>query len=546
MTVPVKGAETEIQVPRWRPGAYRLANYAKSIKGLVATDDKGVSLKLVVVDDMTWKVENPAKAKSVIFQYEAPAEESDQTVHFGGAPSYAYVVGRKLERCVLTLDFPSTWKVAIGLDPDGSDYQHYSAPTYDVLADTPVTLGEFILDTYTVEGKPHLIAIRSAYKDQIDRAKLMKACKFISEMDARFFGGLPYKRYVWHLSITNAQDGGGGLEHLNGTEITLAKGLGYRSVGVLSHEYFHLWNVKRIRSRVLGPFDYTQLPQTGALWWLEGVTDYYAHSLLRRNGWSDDTQYFGTLASNLKAQRSRPGRLQVSPYDSSFRVRDADNGLGNSQGYLVSYYDTGWLLGFCLDVEILSATHGRRSLDDVELALWKECRNNQPGFPEDEIRKLCERFGGEKLGSFYDQHVMQPGDLPVEEEAAKVGLEIVPTTIPTVEVGFVAGPGRAGGGGIVVRTSDAPDLKPGDVIQSIGSVSLIGLTGQELGTAYRNEIAKAAVGTPIKLSVLRDGLPVDVSITPKAGTSTSFDVHPLASATPEAVKLRAEWLAAKR
>ncbi len=545
VTVPVRGAQTVVQSPRWAPGSYRIANYAENIKGLVATDDSGKSLDLKVVDDMTWSVVNPHSG-SVTFKYDVAAQEADKAIHYSGPATYLYVADRKLEKCKLSIDIPDGWKIAIGLDPDGNKSLHYWAPTYDVLADTPVTMGDFILDTYEVAGKPHLIALRGAPKSLIDRAYLIKACTFISTMDDKLFGGLPYNRYVWHFAVNDRPDGAGGLEHLNGTEISLARGLGPRAIGVLSHEYFHLWNVKRIRSSVLGPFDYTDLPKTGALWWLEGVTDYYAHTLLRRNNWYDDKTYFGTLSDNLRIQRGVPAHLTVSPYDSSYRVHEAGGGLGNSNGYLVSYYNTGWLLGLCFDLEILSQTKGKKSLDDVELALWKECRNNQPGFPEDGIRTKLVQVGGPALGDLYDNIVMNAVELPVEAELAKVGLQLVSRQDPVVSTGFTAS-GGPGDPGITVRTATATSgLVVGDVVVSIGGVSLAGLERQELQAAYQKGIATATVGVPLQISVSRSGKSLDVSILPSQTFRTVQDVTPLPGATAEQLKLQREWLSPKR
>jgi predicted metalloprotease with PDZ domain len=545
ITVPIQGQETVVQSPRWAPGAYRIANYARNILNLGATDSSGKPLDLKVVDDMTWSVANPPSG-AVTFKYDVRAQEADNTIHYSGPATYLYVADRKNEKCKLAIDIPADWKIAIGLDPDGAAAHRYWAPTYDVLADTPVTTGDFILDTYMVDGKPHLIALRGAPKSQVDQAYLTKACEFISRMDDKLFHGLPYHRYVWHFAVNDRPDGAGGLEHLNGTEITLAKGLGPRAVGVLSHEYFHLWNVKRIRASVLGPFDYTKLPQTGALWWLEGVTDYYAHTLLRRNRWSDDKQYFGTLSENLRAQRAAPGRLTVSPYDSSYRVGDADAGRGNSNGFQVSYYNTGWLLGLCFDLDILARTHGKKSLDDALLGLWKECRDNQPGFPEDGIRTQLIAAGGPALGDLYDQIVMKPGDLPVEAELAKVGLQLVSRQEKTIETGFTAG-GGFGAAGITVRTAQASTgLMVGDVVTSIGGVTLTGLSRQELAAAYQKGLATAAVGAPLAVSVMRNGNSLDRTITPTEGERTVQDVQTLPGATDEQHGLQTLWLSAKR
>ena len=320
------------------------------------------------------------------------------------------------------------------MNPVGGNQALYKVATYDVLADNPVTWGDYTLDTYKSYGKTHYIAYRGIPKKDVDRAYVMKACKFISDMEGDFFGGgVPYDRYVWHFSVNDAPDGAGGLEHLSSTQISLASGVGPGAVSVLSHEFFHLWNVKRIRSKILGPFDYTTQPQTGALWWLEGVTDYYAHTLLGRYGWygknerSPDpiSKLYADAVQNLTAVRARQARLDVSPYESSYRVRDAANGRGNSQGYQVSYYDTGWLCGLVLDIEMLDQTSGKHSLDDVELALWEQCKDDNPGFEERDIRRHLVAFGGYSLGTFYDDVIMKPGELPVEKQLAKIGKELL-------------------------------------------------------------------------------------------------------------------------
>lgn len=421
-----KAGALEVQMPNWAPGAYILSMPGRNVQDFVwkvgaseVTSEK--------VGENTWKA-NLAQAGTSGITYTVPCQLSSGAMHFSGPPTYVYVVGRKEESCRLTLNVPEGWKIAVGLDGSG---KVYTAPDYDVLADNPVTLGDFVELSYSSLGKPHTIAMRGAPREQIDKDKIVKVCKHISEAQADFFGGLPYSKYVWHFNVTPGQDGGGGLEHLSSTQITLAQGIGPRSVRVLSHEFFHLWNVKRIRSKVLGPFDYTALPKTGALYFLEGTTDYYASLLLTRYGWFDDKVFYGDLISNTSAVRGNAARLEVSPYESSMRVGEASNGRGNSNGWRISYYNLGWLVGLVLDIELRARTNGRRSLDDVTRALWDLCKNDKPGFEEDEIRKQCIRFGGQAMGEFFDRVVMRPGELPLEEQLAKVGLKLLENKEPT-------------------------------------------------------------------------------------------------------------------
>jgi predicted metalloprotease with PDZ domain len=420
VTIPTNAPETLVQAPRWMPGFYMLQNYGARLKDFSATGVGDKPVELTAVDDHTWKI-NSAGAKQVTLRYNAPLEFQDGVGHYSGIAAYVYVVGRTQERCKLTLETPTDMKVAVGLDGSGPEY---SADSYDTLADNPVTLGNYYEETYKVAGKQHVIALRGTGAAQIDKKLLREACETVSKIETEFMGGAPYGKYVWHFSVRSGGAGGSGLEHLSSTEISLGSGFNRHTANLLAHEFFHLWNVKRIRSQVLGPFDYTQLPKTGALWWLEGTTDYFSTMLLGRFGWTSEPDLYSDIAVNVRNQRRSEARLTVSPYDSSYRVGEANNGRGNSNGFGLSYYDDGFVVGLCLDLELLAQTGGKRSLDDVELALWKKCRNNQPGFAEDEIRKQLIVAGGESFGPRYDKIVLTPGELPVEQALAHVGLEL--------------------------------------------------------------------------------------------------------------------------
>jgi len=420
VTIPTKGAETVVQAPRWMPGFYMQIDYGARLKDFTASAPDGQAIPVEAVDANTWKIPSGTN-KQVTLRYKAPLEWDEGMGHFSGIATYVYVVGRTQEKCRLLLDLPKDSKVAVGLDGKGPEYK---ADTYDTLADNPVTFGSYLEETYTVAGKEHVIAVRGAGAKQINLGLLREECEFVAKAETDFMGGAPYGKYVWHFNVRIGGRGGGGLEHLSSTEISLGSDLTRGMAELLAHEFFHLWNVKRIRSQVLGPFDYTQLPKTGALWWLEGTTDYYSQALLARYGWSSEAEWWGDIARNIANVRRSPARLTTSAYDVSARVGEANNGRGNSNGFGMSYYDYGYVLGLCFDLELLAATKGKRSLDDVEWALWRKCRNNQPGFAEDEIRKQLIAAGGESFGPLYDKLVRTPNDPDVEGALSKVGLEL--------------------------------------------------------------------------------------------------------------------------
>ncbi len=550
---------TELQMPNWAPGSYRYAfNWQRvsdpsaSVEGAkieLSRREEGTLPKIV-----TWAV-STKKGQLVTMSYEVPVQFANGIGHYAGPATYMYPVGRTQEPCSLSFAFAKATPIAIGIDPVKENLS-YKIDTYDHLADNPVTYGNFIVDTYNQYGKMHYIVYRGPEKavGEVDREYVKKACQFVTMMEGDFFGGkVPYNRYVWHFAVNSAPDGAGGLEHLSSTEISMGSGVGPGVVGVYAHEFFHLWNVKRIRARALGPFDYTTMPQTGALWWLEGVTDYYAHTLLGRYDWFGKNERFadpkeklyGTLVQNVNAVRARQDRMKVSPYDASYRVREAANGIGNSQGYLVSYYDTGWLCGFCLDVEMLDKTKGKYSLDDVEHALFDLCKDNKPGFEEGEIRNLLVKFGGDSLGDFYDTIILKPGELPVEGQLAKLGLDLKDVEETFGKAPFLMNP-SPDDKGMKVISSDIPELKIGDLIVKVNNVDLNSDQARTLNAAYRNLTRNNKPGEKWTVTYKSEGETKQMTVELMTGTRKSKKVVARQDATPEQLKLRKQFESKKR
>lgn len=542
VTIPVKSTETYVQLPQWGPGAYILrTNAGANVKDLAAADGT-----IEADNDHTWRVRGNGK-KTVTITYKVPFEFEDGVGHYSGPSSYLYAVGRTQEACTLHLDVPADWKIAIGLDGKGADYK---ADTYDVLADNPVTMGNYIEDTYKVAGKTHTIALRGPSAKQVDRAQLLKECEFVSAMETDFMGGAPYHKYIWHFSARPGT-GGGGLEHLASTEITFGMDLVAGRPGLFAHEFFHLWNVKRIRSKVLGPFDYTQLPKTGALWWLEGVTEYYAQSLLARYAWVPENTWYGTAGGNVLRFRGIPEHSTVSTYDSSYRVGETNNGRGNSNGFGFSYYDAGFVVGLCLDLELIGQTHGKKSLDDVEYALWKECRNNQPGFQESGIRDQLVKIGGINFGALYDQMVMKPSDEPVEAALAYVGLELATHPEARGDLGVTVDPSVEKAGMLVTATK-APELAAalpnGTVIRAVNSRPITGNSAGLLRRSFTTATANLTPGSTVTLKVVLPGSDAETEVATKVLSTTVnvTEIRSMAAPTAEQLRLRAIWLSKHR
>lgn len=518
MTVPVKGLETVVQMPRWQPGWYSIQNQTKDLKDLVARDAAGMDVGAVSVDDHTWRVPG-GNGGTVRISYTLPVEGYPTGYCLSGPALYMYVVGRKEEACHLTIDLPSGWQVAVGLKGEGSEYD---AADYDVLADNPVTLGKFRQTRYFVEGKPHVLALIGPKADAVNSRTLAEMCRKITETQTAFFGDVPYDKYVWHFSVGEGENWAGGLEHLSSTQIDFGQKLGWRTTSVFSHEFFHLWNVKRIRSKPLGPFDYQKIPRTGALWWLEGVTDYYAGLLLRRNAMYDDATYFTNILESVQSQRSNPARFEVSAYQASENVAE----VNNSTGFKISYYDTGYLIGLCMDLEIRKQTNNRRNLDDVMRNLYRICKG-KPGFEEDEIRRQLVLEGGEALGTMYDRLVLKPGELPLEKALSYAGLKLEKETKPVPAAGFET---KIEEDHLVVgNVNTTSEIKTGDLIL---------MTPRELNRLIRN----SAIGAKVELKIRRGGQEMTVKHTVASAPSVIWKITEIANPTPEQQQVRHHWL----
>jgi len=553
IAVPADADTTTIQMPSWMPGAYTYGNFFQNVHDVTANGPDGKDLTVTHPDPNTWTTSGASG--TVTFKYWIQTggvrrfgmTNDDSFVQIAGPATYMYVVGRKTEKCKIHFDVPSGWPILLGLDSQNGDPATFTAPTYDVLADAPVSTGDVLVDQYKLRGIDHYIVLEGKNKGDVDRARLLKDCRFVSAAETDFFGGAPYKKYVWHFIVYPAADGAGGLEHLSSTQISLSSGEGPRAQSVLAHEFFHLWNVKRTRAKVLGPFDYLHLPRTGALWWLEGVTDYYATVLPYRYQEWTEAGLFDGIVRNYNLVESNPAHLQVSPNDASLKVADAEGGRGNSNGFQISYYNLGWLCGLCLDTEIRYQTHGKHSLDDVTRALFDKCKNNKPGFEEDEIRKQCIRFGGPSLGPFYDQVVNNPGELPIKDQLAKIGLLLKESDEDYVDAGFTATSGF--GGGVRAAAIHGPArglLIQGDSITAIDGQSVGGLSRSDLTKLIHDHIEAATLGTPIALTLTRDGKEVRLAIDPVSATRKVRSISEDPNASPETVALRTGYLATKK
>ncbi len=433
----VTTSQLEVSLPVWTPGSYLVREYARHVQDFSSRDDGG-QLRWQKTDKATWRIEAGASAdkpKTLHINYRVYANElATQTSHldathayFNGASLFLYVLSAKDQPHRLKIVAPEGWQVASPLalvaDADG----YFTAANYDRLIDSPTEIGKHKLLEFDVRGKRHRVAIWGQY--EFDDERLKTDLAKIVEVGAQIFGGLPYEHYLF---IVHVQPGiGGGTEHLNANVSmtgpqSFASDRGYKGfLGLESHEYFHHWNVKRIRPLALGPFDYQRENYTQGLWVSEGVTSYYGDLLLRRAGLIGSDEYFSGLAGLINGYERTPGRFKQSAESASFdawikHYRPDENSINTA----MSYYTKGEILGLLLDLEIRSLTGGAKSLDDVMRALLENHGLPKPGFTEAELKATIEKVAGSNITEFWNRFVSGNDEIDFNSYFNKVGLNL--------------------------------------------------------------------------------------------------------------------------
>lgn len=560
MEIPkIKDLTVRLQIPVWSPGAYAVGNYAASIADITATDTQGKSLRVFHPEPNTWDVAaNGAKTIRVSYTVKnSDLEDVDgvpKRAHIRGPRTYLYVVGRKAEPVTLSVVPPpnaKVWKIAVGLEgakvsgesPQGAAAAakfRYTASSYDVLADAPVEMGDYVEDSFTSGGKIHQVVLYGNYAN-IDRAKLVEYCRRVADYQTAFFGDAPFPHYVFMFRAAGGPGGGaGGLEHLSSTEIGISGTVGDVVRSVIAHEYFHLWNVKRIRPFVLGPFDYVSPPRTANLWWSEGVTSYYGDLLSRRSGINTDAEYFKHLADTITELQNTPGRLTISADEASMRVWDG--GFGGFGG--LSYYTKGELVGLCLDLEIRKQTQNRKSLDDVMKSLYTQVkRGNGPGFAEDDIKATVNRISGQDLSEFYDIAARSTEELPLAKCLSYAGLTLAPAAEPRMvtDLGMTTTLDRE------TRTLRILAVVPSGAADAAGlkvDDRIVAINGQA-DLLQMNQLRRTAPGTKLPLTVQRGNEKLDIEYTVGSRPFTVYQLTIDPNATPEQNQLRQAWLGGK-
>lgn len=429
---PNLAAQTELKMAVWTPGSYLVREYARHVEDFTVTDSGNRKLEWRKINKNTWQVDTNG-AKEIVAKYNVYANEltvrtnelNDGHAFFTPAALLMFPKGEISTPSTVKVDPYSTWKVATGLPPVAGQSNTFRAENFDVLFDSPFEVSNFKEINFTVQGKPHRYVFSG--EGNYDMQRIADDTTKIINEAYKIFGELPYDNYLF---IVNTR-GGGGLEHLNSTALQWNK-FGFKPDGrynaflaLVAHEFFHLWNVKRIRPDALGPFDYENENYTRSLWVAEGATSYYEGILLRRAGLISDEFLLDGKASAILALQTRPGRFETSLEDSSFDAwikyyRQDENAINNQ----ISYYDKGEIVNMLLDVRIRTLSGGAKSLDDVMRYLYAEFFKKGKNYTPADFQKASELAAGASLEDFFDKYVRGTDELDYDGILSGVGLKL--------------------------------------------------------------------------------------------------------------------------
>jgi predicted metalloprotease with PDZ domain len=544
------GPSTDFILPAWTPGSYKLRDFAKNVQDFSAGRQGWRK-----VDKSRWRV---SAGGNVTVEYDVWAFElSVQTSHLdadhafiNGASVFMYVDGLKDAPLVVDLRTPQGWKIATGLDRRG---RLLSAPNYDVLVDCPIEAGTFKLRTFKVKGVPHHLVIHGDGNYNEDR--MVDDIRKIVETEVQILRHIPYDHYTFLLH--NTAERGGGLEHLNSTALQYPPG-SYKPrekyenfLELVAHEFFHLWNVKRIHPDMLGPFDYEREVYTTLLWVMEGFTSYYDTIVpCRAKLWTPE-KYFKKMADRIQKFEDKPGRKRQSLSESSFdtwiKLYQPNE---NAQNCQMSYYEKGELVGMCLDLEIRHRTANAKSLDDVMRLLYAEYGKAGKGFPEGEFKKTCERVAG-NLDRFFADLVDGTADVPWNKFLGYAGVKLEQEPKrpdegePARKARAWIGIGTAKMGG-VLTVANVVEGSPAWKAGLSAKDEIIALDGAKLAAEdFEKRLEECDPGDKLRVTFFRSGYLREVEVTLGAKDNVTWVIRKAKSATSAQKKIFEGWLWSK-
>ncbi|BAU12187.1 peptidase M61 domain-containing protein [Leptolyngbya sp. NIES-3755] len=422
-----KSPTLDLKMPVWTPGSYLVREYSRHLQNFKSEHPWQKLAK------NHYQIDTQGK-ESIEVRYQIFANEltvrtnhlDENHGYFNGAALFFYVPGFEKQPIRVSIVPPrADWKVVTALSEVGTNT--FEAKDFDTLVDSPFEVGQHQIYSFEVLGKSHQFVVWGEGKLDIDR--IVQDTKKVIEVEAEIFGGLPYDRYFFLLHLT--ANSFGGLEHKDCCSLIYSR-LGFRAkekydrfIQLVAHEFFHLWNVKRIRPKALEVFDYDRENYTPSLWFSEGTTSFYDLAFPYRAGVYDAKAYLSALGQEISRYLTTPGRLvqplSESSFDAWIKLYRPDSNSANSQ---ISYYLKGEMVTLLLDLGIRIKHQNQRSFDDVMRIMWQQFGKDEIGFTPEQLKTTIESVAGFDLTNFFDRYLHGTEELPFDEYLAGFGLRL--------------------------------------------------------------------------------------------------------------------------
>ncbi len=542
----------DFKMPVWTPGYYQRMDYGKDLERLKATDETGKELKWEKATDNTWRVFSK-KSNTVNLVYEIKTERSfvatpyidDNRAYILPAGVFLYIDKMINHPVQVTVVPDAKWsRVATGLDSIPGKKFTYTAPDFDVLYDSPFLVGNLEeLQSFHIRGVKHRFI---GYKlGNFDREQFILDLKKIVDAAVNVIGHVPYKHYTF-IAIG---PGPGGIEHLNNTTFgftgnNLDKRENYiRTLHFLAHEYFHHYNVKRIRPIELGPFDYEKGSRTKMLWVSEGLSVYYEYMVVKRAGITTDAELLNAFRENIIAFENKPGKRYQTLEQASYETW-SDGPFGRTSDEVnktISYYDKGPVVGLLFDFKIRQVTNNKKSLDDVMRYLYKEYyQKKKRGFTEEELKNVFESVAGTSLNEEFEYiTTTKEPDYPTYVNYAGLKIDTATYELPAAYAGFTL---REREDSVFIAAVDYESpawdtgIRRG---QQVLEMDWQKATGNLCNTILSN----MEVGKLIKMKIISPGTtPVYKDIIPVRKKERAFNMEPIENPDPLQKQILEGWL----
>ena len=551
-----KAQSLDFQMPKWSPGRYAVFDFAKNaqefhaVAGICPPKSECDQPLLTVtrLDDQTWRV--PMNSTSVTVTYKVFANDLSGTfsqldsrhANFNGGCVFMYVVNHKQNPVSLSIDAPKSWRVVNGRT-ESKDKTEFQFPNWDIMIDNPTEIApDWTEDDFKEGGK---------------RPDLVRGIEKIVRTETAMWGPPEFDSYTFLIHFANDGHSSDGMEHLTSTQVIMPGALGdpgmlEATIDGIAHEFFHVWNVKRLRPIELGPWDFTRPANTRGLWIAEGITNYYGHLMQRRAGLWDDAKLLSTLAGQITEVENAPGSRLMSAEESSLSAPFIDDAVHAQQTNLentsISYYPKGEVLGLVLDFLIRGKTNGKASLDDVMRRMYEEFYLKSPnatyylrgrGYTNEDFERTASEVAGLDMSDFFKRCVRGVESPPYEEAFAPVGLRLVRDPRAPVAVGVSADENDQANFKIASVRPDSPaaeaGLEVGDIVTQFGGIKLTPAN-------FLKTIARYKPGDRIQVTLRRGERSIQATITLTSAQVFDYRIEEMKDASPGAKALRSAWL----